>query len=50
MFIVLQYTVMYIANKGNYWRQKRRDIYDDMSGQQVKMLMSKFEILSNGKL
>ncbi len=47
---MIQIAVNIIAKYGNIRRQKRRDIQDDVSRQDVKILMSKFEVLMSNKI
>lgn len=48
--VIVFYAIMILARKGQYWREQRTDAFDDRTRHNVKMLMSKYEILMNRKL
>lgn len=47
---LMLYIVIVLAYKGQHWREKRTDAIDERSRHNVKILMSKHEILVNQKI
>ena len=53
LYIFLAITLLievFVLRYSNTWREKRNDYIDDLTRQNVKAIMSKFEILMNNKV